>query len=148
MYLERTSSENIFFQELIRQLDVVLKEVDGEQFDFLSQFNKVDAIKNVIVCFIGDQAVGCGAFKEYDSGIAEIKRMFVAPDYRAKGIASKILEELEAWAKELGFTQCILDTNKELKNAVQLYLNNGYVITARYGQYVDVESSVCMKKNI
>lgn len=148
MKLLRTSSDNIYFQELIKRLDSALKEVDGDQFDFLSQFNTVDMINNVIVCFVGDTAVGCGAFKEYESGVAEIKRMFVADECRGKGIASAILMELESWAKEEGYSKCILDTNKDLKSAVQLYLKNGYSITERYGQYIDVESSVCMKKEL
>ena len=144
----RTSSDNVHFQGLIKRLDVVLKEVDGDQFDFLSQFNKVDKINNVVVCFVDEVAVGCGAFKEYESGVAEIKRMFVSDEFRGKGIASAILLELETWAKEEGYSKCILDTNKDLKNAVQLYLKNGYEITERYGQYIDVASSVCMKKEL
>jgi GNAT superfamily N-acetyltransferase len=92
--------------------------------------------------------MGCGAIKKYDSQTAEIKRMFVHPDHRNKGVANSVLEELEAWARELGFTSCVLETSFKLENAIALYKKFGYQIIPNYGQYIGVESSVCMRKNI
>ena len=115
------------------------------QKDFFAQYNQI-YIDNVIVCYEDEIAVGCGAFKEYESTVAEIKRMFVLPEKRSKGIASTVLNALEIWAKENGFQHAILETSNQLTNAISLYQKSGFEVIPNYGQYIDVESSVCMKK--
>ena len=120
-------------------------EIDGDEKDFFAQYNQI-YIDNVIVCYEDEIAVGCGAFKEYESTVAEIKRMFVLPEKRSKGIASTVLNALEIWAKENGFQHAILETSNQLTNAISLYQKSGFEVIPNYGQYIDVESSVCMKK--
>ena len=78
----------------------------------------------------------------------EVKRMFVPQEQRGKGIASRILKELESWAAELGYKKCILETGEKQPEAIALYKKNNYVVIKNYGQYVDVESSVCFEKMI
>ena len=144
----RTNSDSQDFRNLIQKLDELLQVVDGEEHSFFAQYNNVENIKNVVVCYQDDQPIGCGAFKKIDSQTAEIKRMFVEPTFRQKGIASKILQELEIWAKEEDFSIAILETGRKLESAIALYKKSGYVITENYGQYIGVESSVCFSKNI
>ena len=72
--------------------------------------------------------------------------MFVLPEYRGRGIASAVLSELEAWARELGYTRCILETGKKQPEAIRLYQKSGYTIIPNYGPYEQVENSVCMEK--
>lgn len=146
--LTRTTSENPDFQTLIIELDRLLKITDGDDHDFYSQYNKTENIKNVLIFYDNQKPVGCGAFKAYDVNTAEIKRMYVLPEYRGKGIAPKILNELEVWSKELNYKKCILETGIKLQSAIALYLKSGYKITDNYGQYEDVENSICMKKII
>ncbi len=145
MKLLKTNSNNSDFQKLTRLFDDYLVEIDGDEKDFFSLFNQI-YIDNVIVCYEDEIAVGCGAFKEYEPTVAEIKRMFVLPEKRGKGIASTVLNALEIWAKENGFQDAILETSNQLTNAISLYQKSGYEIIPNYGQYIDVESSVCMKK--
>ncbi|WP_395045820.1 GNAT family N-acetyltransferase [Flavobacterium sp.] len=144
--LKRTTSENQDFTNLVLLLDADLKIRDGQEHEFYAQINKTAILKNVIVCYENDIAVGCGAFREIDSQTVEIKRMFVLPDYRGKGIASKILSQLELWALELNYTQTILETGINQPEAIALYKKSGYLVTQNYGQYADAENSVCMKK--
>ncbi len=144
----RTDSNNEDFQKLVVLLDQGLRITDGDDFVFFTQFNKLDTIKNVVVIYEDSIAAGCGAIKKYDDGIAEIKRMFVKEEFRGKGIAKEVLSELEHWAKELGFEECILETGIMLTNAINLYTNCGYLRIPNYGQYVGVPTSVCMKKKI
>jgi putative acetyltransferase len=146
--LIRTTSQDKDFQKLVVLLDEILKIYDGVEHEFFSQFNNLDTIKNVVVCYENNLPVGCGAFKEHDSKIIEIKRMFVLPEIRGIGIASKILMELELWASELNYTDCILETGTNNPNAISLYKKAGYFVTENYGQYLNVESSCCMKKII
>ena len=78
----RTDSSNNHFQQLVVLLDAHLKVTDGDAHDFYNQFNKITHIRHVIVAFIDEQPVGCGAFKEYSTDSVEIKRMFVMPEHR------------------------------------------------------------------
>lgn len=144
--LIRTTSQNKDFLNLIQLLDKTLQIVDGDNHPFFAQFNTVENIKNVVVCYENDIAVGCGAFKEYSPNTIEIKRMFVHADYRKKGNAKQILQELEQWAIELNYELSILETGIKLQNAINLYKNAGYTQTAKYEPYINVETSVCMKK--
>ena len=144
--LKRTTSENQDFTNLVLLLDADLKIRDGEEHEFYAQINKTAILKNVIVCYESDIAVGCGAFREIDSQTVEIKRMFVLPDYRGKGIASKILSQLELWTLSQNYVQTILETGINQPEAIALYKKLGYSITQNYGQYADMENSVCMKK--
>ncbi len=146
--LTRTNSDNSDFRNLVALLDQDLAIRDGEEHAFYAQFNRVTHIHHVVVAYKNEEAVGCGAFKEYAAAIAEIKRMFVLPQHRGHGIAGLILTELEQWAKELHYTSCILETGMKQPEAIRLYQKSGYSIIPNYGQYAGVENSVCMQKEI
>ena len=146
--LVRTNSDNADFRELVALLDADLAVRDGDEHSFYAQFNKVDAIRHVVVAYEGETAVGCGAFKEYEAATAEIKRMFVRENVRGRGIAGEILAELETWAKESGYSQCILETGVKQPEAIRLYQKSGYEKMSSYGQYLNVANSVCMRKTI
>ncbi len=145
--LKRTTSDDLDFKYLTNLFDDYLVAIDGDEKDFFAQYNQI-YINNVIVFYENEIALGCGAFKKHEENIAELKRMFVLPESRGKGIAYAVLTALENWAKEEGFASCILETSCKLENAIALYQKFGFEITPNYGQYVGVESSVCMKKNI
>jgi GNAT superfamily N-acetyltransferase len=144
----RTTSDNQDFGQLVIQLDAYLKILDGEDHAFYAQFNKTNLLKNALICYENEVAVGIGAYKEYDSETAEIKRMYTLPEYRGKGIAKAILTELELWAKEEGYQFSILETGYLQKDAIGLYQKLGYEIMDNFGQYIGVENSVCMKKSL
>lgn len=144
--LKRTTSNDLDFQNLVTQLDQDLKIRDGEEHSFYAQYNKLDKIRYGVVYYIDKNPVGCGAIKEYDKITVEIKRMFVKPEYRRQGIANLILKELESWAAELNYLECILETGKKQPEAIRLYQKAGYKTIPNYGQYEGVENSVCMKK--
>ncbi len=144
----RTNSENKDFIELVKHLDIDLAIRDGEEHSFYAQFNKIDLIKYVVVAYSNDEAVACGAIKKYSEIAMEVKRMYTVPTMRGKGVASKILLELENWAAELSYQKCLLETGNKQPEAIYLYKKNGYKIVANYGQYAGVENSVCFEKKI
>ena len=148
MKIIRTDSSHQDFQSLVVLLDKDLKIRDGDEHEFYAQYNKIDHIKNVIVVFVETEAVGCGAFKPYSDDTAEIKRMYVKPEFRGQRIAQNILSELEAWAVESGFTTTVLETGLKQPEAIRLYERSGYERIENYGQYAGVENSVCMQKII
>lgn len=146
--LLRTDSDNPDFRALVVLLDQDLRIRDGAEHAFYAQFNKVDAIKHVVVAYKNDVPIGCGAIKHYAEHSIEVKRMFVLPEFRGQGIAAEILVELERWAHELGFLECILETGKKQPEAIRLYQKKGYTIIPNYGQYQGVENSICMIKTL
>ena len=146
--LTRTDSSNQDFIELVKHLDADLAERDGKDHSFYAQYNKIDKIKHVVVVYEDDQPLGCGAIKEYSLNIMEIKRMYTLPESRGKGVAGKVIKELETWAAELSYEKCILETGKKQPEAIALYKKSGYKIIPNYGQYAEVENSLCFEKEI
>ena len=148
LILTRTNSENADFIHLVKYLDADLAKNNGDQNSFYAQFNKLDKIKHVVIAYENGQAVACGAIKEYEPGVMEVKRMYTSPGSRGKGVAGKVLSELESWAKELNYHKCVLETGKTQTAAIHLYEKSGYQSIPNYGQYVGVENSVCFEKMI
>jgi len=97
----RTSSENPDFIELVKKLDLDLAERDGSEHAFYAQYNKIDKIKYAVVAYEDERPVGCGAIREYEPNVMEVKRMYTSPESRGHGIATLVLNELEDWATEL-----------------------------------------------
>jgi len=141
-----TTADDEEFIGLVKELDAYLKISDGDEHDFYNQFNELHDIKHIIIAKNGGQSVGCGAIKFYQDGVFEVKRMYTQPGERGRGVASGILMRLEKKAKELGGLKCILETGKKQKDAVYLYEKNQYSIIPNYGQYADMDSSVCFEK--
>ena len=144
--LKRTQSDDEDFIALVKSLDADLAIRDGEDHSFYSQFNKIDKIKHVVIAYEGEQPVGCGAIKEFSTDAMEVKRMYVSPRARRHGVATKILIALEAWASELDYRKCILETGKKQPEAIALYERNGYKRIPNYGQYAGIENSLCFEK--
>lgn len=148
MKLVRTTSDNLDFQQLVVALDAYLRIVDGDDHAFYAQFNKTDSLSNVLVCYDQEVAIGCGAFKAYDSQTVEIKRMYTLPEYRGRGVAKNIMAALEEWAKEEKYSVSILETGYLQKDAIALYSKIGYEVMENFGQYEGISTSVCMQKTI
>ncbi len=148
MRSQRTNSEHKDFIELVTHLDAELAKRDGDDHHFYNQFNKIDKIKHVVIAYENNVPLGCGAIKQIEKEITEIKRMYTTTDSRGKGIASFILCELERWAAELGYSKCVLETSINLPEAIALYKKNGYTSIPNYGQYAEVSDSRCFEKLI
>jgi len=86
--------------------------------------------------------------KEVNPATMEIKRMYTIPESRGKGLATKVLTQLETWATELSYEKCLLETGKRQPEAIELYRKNGYIIIPNYGQYAGVENSLCFEKTV
>jgi putative acetyltransferase len=146
--LLRTDSQNNDFIYLVRRLDAYLAEVDGEEHAFYNQHNKIDKLSHVVVAYEDDKPIGCGAIRDYAPGIIEVKRMYTLEGHRGKGVATKILHELEKWAIEMFCNKCVLETGKRQPDAVELYKKRGYTVIPSYGQYVNIENSICFQKEL
>lgn len=146
--LKRTSSDNPDFRKLVAELDKDLAVKNGDTNDFFAQYNKTDLIKHAVVAYEGKEPIGCGAMKEYDPTSMEIKRMFVPPHKRGNGISKAVLNELQKWAKELGYRKCVLETGDKMPEAIGLYTKSDFKVIPNYGQYANIKTSICFEKEI
>ena len=143
-----TNGGNSDFIELCHSLDIYLNELVGGEENRAEYipYNQLDDIHDVIVAYDGDIPVGSASFKKYDDESAEVKRVFIKPEYRNKGISSKIMELLENIAREQGYHYLILESGEPLVAAMVLYRKIGYKVIPNYGQYKDMPDSICMRK--
>ena len=86
----------------------------------------------LVLARLEGEAVGCGVVKRLDERAGEIKRVWVDPKMRGRGLAGRLMRELETLALALGCSRVRLDTNKALTEAQQLYERLGYKDIARY----------------
>ena len=144
--LQRTEATNTDFRDLVKLLDMDLQLSDGEEQAFLAKFNGTENIRHVVVAYDNGAAVGCGAFREFKEGTAEIKRMYVKDDHRTKGIGKMILTELEKWIQELSYLRSILETGRNRPDAIVFYERNNYREIPNFGPYEGVANSICFEK--
>jgi putative acetyltransferase len=146
--LQRTNSANPHFTELVKLLDADLAVRDGDDHAFYAQFNKTVTLNYVIVAYENELPVGCGAIRELSPDVMEVKRMYTRPENRGRGIAGTILAELEKWVVELSYKKCMLETGKNQPEAIAMYKSKGYRVIPNYGQYQNIENSVCFEKAV
>jgi len=144
--LLRTDTYNQDFRVLVTLLDIDLAERDGDENAFYKQFNGIAVLKHCVVYFENEIPVGCGALKQFNADSMEVKRMYVKPTVRGKGIASLLLLALEKWAKELGYHYCVLETGLRQPEAIALYKKNDYGIIPNYPPYEGIANSICFRK--
>lgn len=102
-----------------------------------------------VVAWLDGLPVGCGALRPTEKDdTAEVKRMYVRPVVRGRGVSRKILTYLESLAADFGYTTIILETGVHQPQAIGLYENSGYVQMACYGPYESDPLSVCFQKSL
>lgn len=150
MHFKYTNGKDEDFVLLCTQLDDSLNEAVGgiqNRMQYLAH-NLLHDINDVVVVYDNETPIACGSFKKFDEQAAEIKRVFVNPQYRRQGLAQKCMDMLQTAAKQQGYTALVLETGKELPGAIKLYADLGFYTIPNYGPYVDMAESVCMKKDI
>ncbi|HKC27499.1 MAG TPA: GNAT family N-acetyltransferase [Jatrophihabitans sp.] len=90
--------------------------------------------------------VGCGGLRGLDEHTGEVKRMYVVPQSRGTGVATRVLQALEAHAREIGWTHLRLETGDGQPDAVAFYTREGYRPIPRFGAYADTPSSLCFER--
>jgi len=148
MELIKTQSNDKRMLVLIKQLNAELRANYGEEQDTYDTFNVFETPIKTILLKTESEIVACGAFKELEGEKVEIKRMYVKQAFRRKGYSITILNALEQWAAELSYKQAILETGKQQKAAISLYLKQGYRAIACYPPYNKMPSSRCYAKQL
>lgn len=107
-----------------------------------------DAFVVWLVVWQNASAVGCGGICAFDDDEAELKRMYVVPAMRGRGISRLLLGELEAAAARAGFGWIRLETGSRQPEAIGLYESAGYEPIPCWGAYVRDPDSVCLRKRL
>ncbi|MEM7572624.1 MAG: GNAT family N-acetyltransferase [Bacteroidota bacterium] len=143
----QTNTADCAFQLLVQALNTELASRDGADHP-LARYNTTTGLLGVVLVYQDGQAVGCGAISTYDAKSVEIKRMYVAPSARGKRIGERVLQELESWAKELGYRQSLLFMGSRQPEALRLYKNNGYQSIPSYGKLKGIPECRCFAKSL
>jgi GNAT superfamily N-acetyltransferase len=101
-----------------------------------------------LVAWLDDEPVGCGGVRRHEPGIGEIKRMYVRPEARRKGIARALLKGVEEHARAFGYTRLILETGTQQPEAIALYESHGYEPIDPYGHYKSSPLSRCFAREL
>ena len=105
------------------------------------------ATAGVWLAKVEGQIAGCIALRALgDTGKAEIKRMYVRPEWRGQGLAQALLEEAERFAREAGYRWIYLDTTDEMQQAAKLYRRKGYELCERYND--NPQATIFMRKEL
>jgi GNAT superfamily N-acetyltransferase len=101
-----------------------------------------------LIIYLDDVAAGCGAVRRLDEATAEIKRMYVDPAVRGRGLGRALVEALEREARRIGATRIVLETGTRLAPAIKLYEAMGYSRIPLFGEYLSSpDTSLCFGKS-
>ncbi len=118
---------NRLMREMTDEIDRVYGDRDGSVLSVSAHPAELSAPAGaLLVVRDGVEAIGCGALKRLDDETCEIKRMYLKPRWRGRGISAVLLEALERRARELGYQRARLDTGDRQPSARRLYEGAGY----------------------
>ena len=124
---------------------------DGANFFNLNAQEVTEGRGAFYIAYIDGEPIGCGAVRRIEADTAEIKRMYVAPGVRGRGVGGQILAELTGEARRLGVTRLVLETGPRQPEAIALYSRAGFSQIPLFGNYLGSphpELSVCMAKDL
>jgi putative acetyltransferase len=134
-------------RRLIQRLDEdLLQRYPATAIHGLHPQDIADPHLTFLVASVDGHALGCGALRPLEPGVGEVKRMFVLPEFRGRGIARQILMALESTARERGYSTLRLETGTRQPEAIGLYRSAGYSKIPCFGEYADDLFSVCFEK--
>jgi putative acetyltransferase len=136
---------------LISAMTAEVKAVYDHKIDGAGNFKPEDVLvprSGFVVGRVGEQAVACGGYRPLAPDVAEIKRMFVSPEFRGRGYSKEILTALERMAFENGYTTVWLETRPLQHAAIALYEQLGYERIPNYGMYEGKMECLCYGKSL
>jgi len=145
-------------EEYYRKMSVVMRE---DQQKFTEEY--FGDGRGFWLALEGEQIAGCIGLRRIDlraeqpkgaatreqktiPGRAEIKRMYVREEWRGHGVAQRLLEAAEEFARAAGCGWIYLDTTDDMKAAARLYERNGYVRCERYNE--NSQATIFMRKKL
>jgi GNAT superfamily N-acetyltransferase len=100
-----------------------------------------------LVAYVDGTPAACGGWRAHGTDV-ELKRMYVTPDFRGRGLARAVLASLERTAAEAGYERVVLETGSKQPEAIALYRSAGYEPVPRFGYYADAPEAVHLGKAV
>ncbi len=149
--VEQTDLYHPISQTLIHKLAHELASMYSEDEEVTNAYlneMKPEERSVFLVVFDNHVPIGCGMIHALhgETDTAEVKRMYVEPDYRSKGVGAVLLTALEEQAESLGYVKMKLETGKIQYAAIRLYEKMGYTYCECYGRFATDPLSVCFHK--
>jgi GNAT superfamily N-acetyltransferase len=142
------TAESADFRALAAKLDAYYFTLVGDIQLQYAEPNRPENMSALALVYRDGRAIACGAWKALDEATAEIKRIFVEPDFRRCGVATALIRALEASAAATGRNKLILETAVDTAQSHRLYLSLGYQIREYYGSPAGAENCLCFEKEI
>ena len=136
------------FRMLADKLDAYYFELVGDIQSRYAEPNRPENMTALAVAYEDGTPIACGAWKRLDDATAELKRLYVLPEFRRKGVARGMIAVLEENAASAGIRHMILETAVDTADSHQLYLSAGYQITDYYGSPARAENCLCFCKEL
>jgi putative acetyltransferase len=151
--IESVALDEPVVRELIGELDAEMHDTYPEEGAVHDRLDAAEVAPGHGVLLVAiedgtDVPLGCGAVRLREPGIGEIKRMYVRPQARGRGIGRALLSALEAEAAALFADRVVLETGARQVEAVELYRRAGYAEIERFGEYADAPLSLCMGREL
>ena len=140
--IERRGMEDAAILELFSAHDDFMIEFLGEDRIYYSRYSAGERLEAVWAAVVNGETVGCAAFRMKEASVGEVKRVFVRPEYRGKGISKALMDAVEAYARERKCERLFLDTRVTLEPAVSMYRKRGFEKIFRDGLYVQMEKKL------
>lgn len=111
-----------------------------------------ESIVAMVLVRMGGVPAACGALRDVSdqqgAGVGELKRLYVLPTYRGRGLSRLVVADLEVRARAIGFVRLILETGVLQPEAIGLYLTSGYLPIENFGEYAAEAASRCFAKDL
>lgn len=146
MTVEFVNAGNRDFRALAAELDAYYFSLVGDVQNRYAEPNRPENMDALVVAYQDEKAVAIGAWKRREGNTAEMKRIYVCPEYRRKGIAKAILQTLEDHSAFHGCRRWILETARTTDASHRLYLSLGYRIAEYYGSPAGEDNCLCFIK--
>ena len=134
------------FIELTKELDNEWLQLRGDEVLKYQEYNDINDPHIVILALNWGKPIACASFRLFDKDTIEIKRVYVKKRYRRKGIAYKLIKQLEKLAMEENFKYSVIETGKDNEAAINLYRKLDYEIVDNFGIFEGDDLCICMKK--
>lgn len=146
--IERTDPMAPGARELLELLSDTLEGITGDSGKSSFNATDIDGENAAFVLAFDDcgTAVGCGAFRPLQDGVAEVKRMYARPG--TKGVGASILAWMEREAAMLGYSEVWLETRRINSRAVNFYIKHGYSEIPNFGKYAERPEAICFAKKL
>lgn len=142
-----TDEKDERFIKLVRELDKGYYQRIGKELSRYDKYNNLETPHVVILLMDSHEGVACASYRVFNKNSVEFKRVYVKKEYRKKGIAFKIIKQLEHDAIEKGFKHAYIITGKNNIPAIRLYEKLDYYQIPNIEGFEDDEVVISMKKD-